>query len=133
VDDLQHEKKPYKPATAYAQTKRAQVMLAELLAEKLKHTGITVNSMHPGWVDTAGLQQGMPRFRRLMRLGLRSLEQGADTIVWLAASKKAAQATGKFWFDRRSRPTHRLQSTRNTPQEYERFWHECLHLSGLTA
>lgn len=132
VNDLQNDRMPYKPATAYAQTKRGQVMLAEMLAEKLKAKGIAVNSMHPGWVDTTALKRGMPRFHRLMKLGLRSLDQGADTIVWLAASKTGGQETGKFWFDRKARPTHKSKHTQNTPEEYDRFWNKCLRLSGLS-
>ncbi len=131
VDDLQNDRQPYKPATAYAQTKRAQVVLTEILAEKLRQKNITVNSMHPGWVDTAALKRGMPRFHSVMKLGLRNLEQGADTMVWLAASQTGGRETGKFWFDRKARPTHKFKNTQNTPEEYERFWHKCLRLSGL--
>lgn len=130
VNDLQTDRTPYKPATAYAQTKRAQVVLTEILAGKLRTKGITVNSMHPGWVDTTALKRGMPRFHRLMKLGLRSLDQGADTIVWLAASETGGRETGKFWFDRKARPTHKFKHTQNTPEEYERFWNRCLRLSG---
>lgn len=45
---------------------------------------------------------------RLMRGSLRTEPQGADTIVWLAASKKGGESTGKYFFDRKARWTNLL-------------------------
>merc|ERR1719325_458059 len=43
----------------------------------------------------------MPDFHAKMKDKLRSVEQGADTVVWLAISAAAASApSGKFWQDR---------------------------------
>ena len=55
--------------------------------------------------------------RRLTRPLLRSPEQGADTIVWLAG---AHVPTGRFWLDRRARETVRLPWLSYTDQEVER-------------
>jgi NAD(P)-dependent dehydrogenase (short-subunit alcohol dehydrogenase family) len=52
VEDLQFERKPYNGVIAYAQAKRAQVILTELWAEKPVGSGITVNAMHLGWADS---------------------------------------------------------------------------------
>ena len=110
VSDLQNEK-DYKPSDAYAHTKRAQVVLTELWAERLAPQGVTVHAVHPGWADTAGVQDALPAFRKMVGPFLRSAEQGADTMVWLAAADEPAEASGQFWLDRRPRPTHRLKST----------------------
>ena len=45
---------------------------------------------------------------RLMRGSLRTEPQGADTIVWLAASTKGGESTGKYFFDRKARWTNLL-------------------------
>jgi dehydrogenase/reductase SDR family protein 12 len=58
-----------------------------------------------------------------MRPLLRTPEQGADTIVWLAAAREPGDVTGRFWCDRHVRPTHRLARTRETAEERERLWH----------
>ena len=89
---------------AYARSKRAEVVLAERWAEELAGTGVVVHAMHPGWADTPGIQTSIPTFRRVMRPLLRSPEQGADTIVWLAAAPEPAAVTGRFWSDRHERP-----------------------------
>lgn len=131
VEDLQWRHKPYNGTIAYAQTKRAQVILSELWSEQVASTGITVNSMHPGWVNTPGLRRSMPAFRKLTAPFLRTPEQGADTVLWLAGAPQLAEASGKFWFDRRERPTHRLQRTRSSEEERQKLWEKCIKLSGL--
>ncbi len=53
TSDLEYTHGTYSGVTAYARTKRMQVVLAELWAEHLASRGITVASMHaPGWADT---------------------------------------------------------------------------------
>ena len=47
--------------------------------------------MHPGWADTPGVQESLPGFRRVMHPLLRSAEQGADTMAWLAGAPEARE------------------------------------------
>jgi hypothetical protein len=67
--------------------------------------------MHPGWVDTEGVKTSLPGFRRLFRPILRTPEQGADTALWLAATRPPASGEG-IWLDRELRPEHVNDSTR---------------------
>jgi dehydrogenase/reductase SDR family member 12 len=90
-----------------------------------------VNSMHPGWVDTQGLRDSLPGFRKVMRPLLRTAEQGADTIVWLGAAAPAAEVSGGFWLDRVLRPTHLLAWSGETPADRERLWQEVERLAGV--
>jgi len=106
VDDLQSERREFDGPTAYARTKRAQVILTEIWAKRLDGRGVVVHAMHPGWADTPGVESSLPRFYRLTRPLLRTPEQGADTIVWLGAADEPTRSTGLFWQDRRPRPTH---------------------------
>ena len=121
VTNLQSDKGEYNGTNAYARTKRGEVVLTEEWANELSGTGVSVNSMHPGWVDTAGVQTSLPTFRKLTGPFLRDEAQGADTIVWLVASDEAAEANGSFWHDREERPTHRLDKTREQPDKRRRF------------
>ena len=132
VDDLQSEWKEFNGTVAYAQHKRAQVILTELWAERLTGTGVTVNAMHPGWVDTPGVRRSLPTFWKVMRPFLRTPAQGADTIIWLAVAPGLASESGKFWFDRRQRETHKLARTMSSPQDRQRLWDKCVRLSGLS-
>jgi dehydrogenase/reductase SDR family member 12 len=116
---------------AYANAKRAEVILAHLLAQRFAATAITFASMHPGWVDTSALRDSLPRFYRRMRHALRTAEQGADTIVWLAASQRAKGSEGHFWFDRRVAPEYPLPWTRETPATRTELLALCERTSGL--
>lgn len=122
VEDLQMERGRYDGTVAYARTKRAQVILTELWAERLRDRGIVVHSMHPGWADTPGVSGSLPLFYKLTKPLLRTPEEGADTIVWLAAAPEAEGSSGLFWHDRRPRPTHRMRGTKETESEREALW-----------
>jgi dehydrogenase/reductase SDR family member 12 len=130
VDDLQMTSSQYDGTTAYARAKRAQVILTELWAERLKGSGVVVHAMHPGWADTPGIRGSLPRFYRVTKPFLRTPEQGADTILWLGAARQPGQSSGKFWHDRRQRPTHLLPRTRETTADRGQLWAECERLSG---
>jgi dehydrogenase/reductase SDR family member 12 len=133
VEDLQSTSERFDGPTVYARTKRAQVILTELWAQRLAGTGVVVHAMHPGWADTPGVASSLPRFHRLTGPLLRSPGQGADTIVWLGAAAEPGESSGGFWHDRRQRPTHRVPWTRETPEDRERLWHECERLTGWHA
>jgi NAD(P)-dependent dehydrogenase (short-subunit alcohol dehydrogenase family) len=76
-------------APAYSLSKLALNGLTIMLAEALRADRIAVNVMSPGWVRTA---MGGPNASR-------SVEEGADTAVWLA-DEAPQELTGKFFRDR---------------------------------
>jgi NAD(P)-dependent dehydrogenase (short-subunit alcohol dehydrogenase family) len=80
-------------APAYSVSKAALNALTLQLAQALKGRGIAVNAACPGWVRTRMGGSGAPK----------SVEEGADTPVWLATDAPAG-LTGKFFRDRREIP-----------------------------
>ncbi len=130
--DLQRERE-YDPADVYAETKLMNVLFTYELARRLSGTGVTANCLHPGAVATRLLADYMrvplvdgvavPAFGA-------SPEQGADTIIYLAASPEVASISGRYF-------THRRE-TRSSPVSYDaalarRLWELSERLSGLTA
>ncbi len=111
--------------TAYAETKRAQVVLAKLFAEELRGTSVVVNSMHPGWTDTPLMKTSLPTLHRVTRAILRTPAEGADSVVWLAASPRARQWTGCFFFDRAIRRAHLLPYTGESEEQRLELWRIC--------
>lgn len=126
----------YRGVTAYARAKRAQVVLAHEWGRRWGLDGVASYSSHPGWVDTPGLAAGLPAFARLGPL-LRSPEEGADTIVWLAAGGALPIQQEGFWHDRKRRGEYRLPGTAPTAidraEEGARLWDWCAARTGLGA
>ena len=108
---------PFDGVVQYARTKRALVVLNELWAERHRKRGVTFFAMHPGWADTPGVQSSLPRFRAATKGVLRTPEEGADTVVWLAVAPSLSMRNGLFWFDREPVSTHYLPWTTESPEE----------------
>jgi len=85
---------------AYSLNKRAQVLLAERWSAD--NNGIFFASMHPGWSDTDAVKNAMPEFYEQQKETLRTADQGADTVIWLAASDGVdlKRHGGEFFEDR---------------------------------
>jgi NAD(P)-dependent dehydrogenase (short-subunit alcohol dehydrogenase family) len=115
----------FRGVTAYAQVKRAQVVLSAEWARRVAGTDVAFHAMHPGWADTPGIAAALPRFRRVMRPLLRTPEQGADTITWLATADPALLGSGGFWHDRRRRPEYLLPWTREDASARNLLWERC--------
>ena len=130
LEDLSWEARPFDGVEAYAQTKRAEVILTELWAEHLRGTGIACFSMHPGWADTPAVRTSLPRFWNVMKDRLRTPREGADTIVWLAAARNVGKS-GEFYFDRRPVLPHLLPWTRESESTRSELWHLCRRQAGL--
>ena len=107
----------YDGTKQYAIAKRMQVTLNEI--DATNHPNVTFSAMHPGWADTPGVRSSLPGFAKITAPILRTAEQGADTIVWLAATGRRYES-GLFWCDRAERPIHRLPTTRRTDDEANR-------------
>lgn len=137
VDDPEYSQGEYDGVTAYARTKRMQVHLAECWARELAGERVAVHAMHPGWADTPGVKESLPRFRALTRGLLRDADEGADTAVWLAAAPpagpKAGVETGGFWHDRRVRPSSYLGRKRPDRSQVERLWQICVENTGVPS
>ncbi len=120
VDSIEMAQDEYRGAVAYARAKRGQV-------ELVTHLGSTwapqanLHAVHPGWVDTAGVDAGLPGFGKIMGPVLRTAEQGADTTIWLAANGANGAAPGQFWLDRSPRRTVYLPGTGTDTAERQRL------------
>ncbi len=123
----------YRGAEQYARAKRAQVTLNEEWARRAEASGVVFHSLHPGWADTPGVEDSLPRFYRYCKPILRTPTQGSDTLVWLTADDTALGHNGLFWHDRHPRAIHRLPATRrrDTPQRRQELWDWCVATAGI--
>lgn len=101
---------PDRGALAYANHKRAQVLLTS--AWRARHGDrYDVYVTHPGWADTPGVASSLPAFRRAVEPFLRDAEAGADTAFWLGARRPRQARREAIWFDRVPRPVHAFPHT----------------------
>jgi NAD(P)-dependent dehydrogenase (short-subunit alcohol dehydrogenase family) len=122
---------PFDGTRAYAHAKRAQVVLAGQWAQRAAGAGVAFHAMHPGWVDTPGLAAALPVFHRRMAGVLRAPEQGADTIVWLAAAHPAGIGATGFWLDRHRRWIDRVPWTVTGDAAAGELWRWATGAAGL--
>jgi retinol dehydrogenase 14 len=101
-DDLQGERR-YSGQQAYSQSKLANIMFTYELAHRLDGTGVTATAVHPGVVRTGFAAEDPPRlgkvFLPMLRVFLKSPDQGAATSVYLACSPEVEGVTGAYFAD----------------------------------
>ncbi|XP_055338645.1 dehydrogenase/reductase SDR family member 12-like [Paramacrobiotus metropolitanus] len=118
LEDIQSINKGFNGTRAYAQQKRQEVIMMEQFA--LKHPKVLFTSMHPGWVDTPGVERSLPTFYQMMKNKLRKPAEGADTAIWLSTVPRSHSGivNGGFYFDRQSVSKHLpLAWTHSAPEE----------------
>jgi NAD(P)-dependent dehydrogenase (short-subunit alcohol dehydrogenase family) len=118
---------------AYGQSKLAMTLFTYELARRLQGSGVTVNAVHPGFVassmyDNSG---GLVRLAAplIKRMG-KSTEEGADSVVYLAASPEVEGVTGKYFTDRKAVPS--------SPASYDedaarRLWEMSARMVGVAS
>jgi NAD(P)-dependent dehydrogenase (short-subunit alcohol dehydrogenase family) len=128
LDDLQFEKRAYEGRKAYQQSKACDRLLTWAFARRIEGSGVTVNAMAPGLVQTGLYRNTSPKLRLILRIvGLfhgRSVGAGADTAVWLASSSEVQGVNGRFFELRQEAPCE----FRNTETE-EKLWEICVRLT----
>jgi len=121
-DHLGH-KKGYSGWDTYGASKLANILFTYELARRLHGTGVTVNAVHPGFVDS-----NFQRAAGLNMHGQLTPEQGADTQIWLATSKEVEGVTGKYFVRRRET---RSSKESYDPQTARRLWEVSAEMVGL--
>ncbi|XP_063590817.1 retinol dehydrogenase 13-like [Penaeus indicus] len=103
-DDLNSEKN-YDEGDAYAQSKLANILFTQELAERLQGTGVTCNAVHPGIVLTEiGRHMSIHKswiaamfLKPLLWLFLKTPRQGAQTTIYAALSSDLEGVSGKYF------------------------------------
>lgn len=131
-DDLQSAKS-YSPFDAYGRSKLCNILFTRELARRWGREGITVNSLHPGFVasrfgeDSGGLRSRLIGLAKLFAI---SPERGARTIVYLASSPDVAKVSGAYFYKCRAvAPSEQARDDAVAG----RLWTESAKLAGVDA
>lgn len=91
----------YSSWRAYGRSKIANILFARALGKRLKGTGKTANSLHPGVIDTnlsRSLNPAVGAFYAVAGpLALKSIPQGAATQVYVATHPSVAEVSGEYF------------------------------------
>lgn len=99
-------KNPFSRFSGYSSAKYALTLVMMQLAEQLRDSGVTINSVHPGMVDTE-ISRDDKVGHYLLKISLKTFFpflilsplQGALTAIWLALSEETKGMTGCFFHD----------------------------------
>jgi retinol dehydrogenase-12 len=131
-DDLGFDDRRYRFMEVYGHSKLANILHASELNTRYGDQGITAAAIHPGVVRT-GLGSGTSRIVRLATtLGgrwMRSPDDGADTIVWLATEPNMDIGDGIYFEDRTVSTSTR--HARDTDQA-RKLWETSEHLTAVS-
>ena len=117
LTDLTWSSRPWSESGAYADSKLHNVILAFAVARKWPD--VLSNAMEPGWAATKMGGPGAPV----------SIEEGARTQVWLAASRdEEALVSGGYFYHQQPLNFHPAAAD---PAVQEKYLSECARLSGV--
>ena len=129
-DDLQSERN-YRGFPVYGKSKLANILFTYELAERLRGSGVMANCVHPGAVSTNfGMNNRGPitLLFRAFKPFMRTPEQGADTLIYLASSPEVEEVSGRYFGDRK------VISSSEEPHDVsaqKRLWQESEELTNL--
>ena len=127
-DDLQSENKKHRLMRVYGVSKLAFMLFSYELSRILDGTGVTVNTLHPGLVNT-NLGRDMSKFGRgFGKLFFKNPEKGAETSIYLASSPEVEGITGKYYIKKEQKES----SKESYNEEYaKRLWEISATLTKL--
>ncbi|XP_064640903.1 retinol dehydrogenase 12-like [Lineus longissimus] len=101
-DDLAYEKS-YQRLKVYPDSKLANIYFTKELAKRLKGTGVTANTLHPGTINSdfgrhAGLTK-LPGVAGFSQLFLKTTVQGAQTSIYCCVAEELETVSGKYFSD----------------------------------
>lgn len=101
VNDLDWKRRPYHGLWSYGASKVAQLLTTWELAEQLEGSGVTINAVHPGAVQTAiGMDNG-PIYRwyrhHFVNRFLKDPAIAGEALYYLAAAPEMATVSGRYF------------------------------------
>lgn len=130
--DLMSEKS-YSSIKAYSQTKLANVLFSRELSKRLEGTSVTVNSLHPGVVNTEIFRNAQWFIKMLaspILFFVKTPKSGAQTTLTVALDPELEGVSGKYFSDSVIVKESKLARDDNTA---EWLWNKSVEMCGLKA
>ncbi|KAJ6086662.1 hypothetical protein N7467_005576 [Penicillium canescens] len=147
TDNYNFEKGGYNPWVSYAQSKTANIYMANEIERRYGSQGLHATSIHPGGIAT-GLSKHIPEADiaamledKALLKSLKSPEQGAATTVWAAIGKEWENKGGRYLSNcaeaKRGDDVSDMSSADYASHTYNResegrLWEDSVKIVGLT-
>ena len=130
-EDLQSEKE-YKTMHVYGQSKLANILFTRELSNKVQGKGITVNCLHPGFVNTGIGSNNSPTLGRILmalaRPFSRKTDKGAETSIFLCTSPEVEGLSGEYYVDCE---VSKISGPAKSKDNAEKLWNISSKLTGI--
>jgi len=130
-EDLQSEKE-YKTMHVYGQSKLANILFTRELSNKVQGKGITVNCLHPGFVNTGIGSNNNPILGRILmalaRPFSRKTDKGAETSIFLCTSPEVEGLSGEYYVDCE---VSKISGPAKSKDNAEKLWNISSKLTGI--
>ena len=132
LDDLNWKKRPYSGLKAYGSAKLAQLLSMHIFKEKFEDSNVTINSMHPGAVESDTGKDNGPLYkwykRNVLDKMLRPTDIASESLYYLGVSKELERISGKFY----SLTTEEISSPPSWDiDEARKLWDVSLNLGNI--
>jgi len=130
-DDIQFKDR-YHAFAAYAHSKLANVLFTYELARRISTTAVTVNALHPGFVQSElyrhfGIMTPLVKF--FAGLVGKSAPEGAETPIYLASSPEVGEITGQYFSNCKPKESSPVTYAE---KQAERLWSLSESMTGFT-
>ncbi|KKN39192.1 hypothetical protein LCGC14_0745760 [marine sediment metagenome] len=127
-DDLQGKNKKPKLFKLYGDSKLALMLWSYELSRKLEGTNVTINTVHPGVVNTNLGRYQSKANQKFGKIFFKNPEKGAETSIYLASSPEVEGITGKYFVKKEPR-----QSSKDSynVDDAKRIWEISAKMTGL--
>ncbi len=127
-EDLQGEHKKSRFMGLYGDSKLALLLISYELSRRLEGTGVTLNTIHPGLVNTnLGVDRSNPK-KGIVRHLFKKPEKGAETSIYLASSPEVEGINGKYFINKQEQ-----KSSEDSYNEAlaKKLWDVAIQIVGL--
>jgi len=130
--DLEN-RRSYQYMRAYGRSKLGNILFTKELDRRLSGSGVTVNAVNPGFVGTnIGANNGwlVKLSLSVARIWALSVEEGAETSVYLASSPEVERVSGEYFYQKQSVPSSKYSYDEAAAG---RLWQVSAEMTGLEA
>jgi retinol dehydrogenase 14 len=120
----------YWPTYSYCNSKLANIYFTMELSRRLVDTGVTVNCLHPGYVQTGIWRHSeVTCLINLLKKCFKTVKVGAETSIYLASSPEVNKMSGLYFYE--CKPERVLKKFCDI-EKHKKLWDDSMKIVGIS-